>query len=35
MKRLDQLDSPDAEYVPVDPFDAEAFNRRYHPRWGE
>lgn len=25
----------EADYVPVDPFDPEIFNRRYHPRGGE
>lgn len=34
-KNLDELEPFDADYAPVDPFDAEVFNRRYHPRDGK
>jgi hypothetical protein len=34
-KNLDALEPLDADYVPVDPFDAEVFNRRYHSRQGK
>lgn len=34
-KDLDEFDPLDADYVPVDPFDAEVFNRRYHRRNGK